>query len=249
VQDKDLILNAFKMLGVVAHVETALDPGLLAVGRTQLQGLIGTWALQSLTVYAWGRHVFPLAAGISEYTLGPGGDFNTARPALGVDLWSIIPDRNAADILEIPRRRPRTIQEWQRIGIKTTTSSLPTDLYFDATIDAANRNTVVVYPVPDNGNVDVVLYLQTGVDQFEGGVDYIFPAAYDAALLNNLAVRLKGFYPDALLDASVYQFAVSDLTLLKRKNWRGPEVFGTAPWSRGGEYSIYEDEYRRPTRW
>jgi hypothetical protein len=231
VTDKDIAVTALKMLTVVPSAVTDPDPGHLTIAQGELRRFIQELALEPLSLYAWARLAFPLAAGISEYTIGPGGDFNTARPPLGIHLWSVVPDRNAADPLELPRRRPDTITQWQRIGVKTATSSFPSRLYYDATIDVDDRSTVAVYPVPDNGNADIVLYVATGVGQMSPTVEYTFPEAYESMLVNGLALRLKKFYPAAPLDRQVAIDARHAKYLIQRANWQA------------GVYNIYADEY------
>jgi hypothetical protein len=242
VTDTELILDAYKMLGVVPHVATSMDAGVQAVGQRTLRRLISSWATQSLTMYAWSRNTYPLQSGVSEYTLGPGGDFSQPVP-LAIDLWSIIPNRNDAQLLELPRRRPLTIEQWQHIAVKETESSYPSKLYWDKSRDGSGRTTLTVYPVPNTDDADLVLYGQTAVEQMSPGTEYTFPDAYESALVNNLAVRLKTFYPDAQLDQSVYRLADTELHLLKRSNWTPGQLFDTAPWKRGGEYNIYTDDY------
>ncbi|MBA3578926.1 MAG: hypothetical protein H0W42_02975 [Gemmatimonadaceae bacterium] len=241
--DKGLILDALKMCGLIPAAVEDADPSLMAIGQRQLRRLIGEWALQPLTMFGWTRRVFPLTAGVSEYTIGPGGDFDTPRPSLGIEWWSIIPNRNDTQPYEIARRRPRTMLEWRRIGMKDMASELPTDLIFDGSIDVG-RNTIAIYPVPTTSDVDLILYQRETIATMQDGVDYAFPEGYESALLSNLAVKLKQFFPDAMLDPQVSRDAVSTLYLIKRQNWTAPEVFGNElPGTRRGHYNIYADEY------
>lgn len=241
--DKEIVLDALKMLTVVPAMVSDPDPSHLAIGQRELARFLGELSLQPLAIYAWARAVFPLQSGVSEYTIGPGGDFDVARPPLGITLWSVIPNRHAADPIELPRRRPDTIQGWQHIPQKTASSSYPTRLYFDATIDGDERNLLAVYPVPSSDDADIVLYLETSVTEMTPSVAYTFPAAYDSMLTNNLAVRLKKFYPAAPLDRQVYDDARQSMLLIKRANWKPGRVLSDAPWRAGGEYNIYADEY------
>jgi hypothetical protein len=139
---------------------------------------------------------------------------------------------------------PLSIEDWQSVAIKTATSSFPSRLYYDASLDADGYSTIAVYPIPDNDNVDVVLYLAVTAAAMEANTEYTFPPAYESVLINNLAVKLKKFYPTAPLDAQVVRDAMNSKYLIKRANWKPQRVLTDAPWA-AGTYNIYSDEYER----
>jgi hypothetical protein len=161
---------------------------------------------------------------------------------MGLDAWTVITNRNDAQLIELPRRRPLTLDEWRNVPYKGLESGLPTELVYNAAL-SGGKSTITVHPIPDVDHVDIVLYLREAIAELEDGVQYEFPDAYESALVNNIAVRLKKYFPDAMLDPQVYRDGTTALTLIKRNNWQPSQVFDTAPWSKGGHYDIYGDEY------
>lgn len=76
---RTLILGAFEIIQVYQPGEVpGADQMQGALGR--LNRMLGSWAVQPLTIPVIAREVFPITADVGVYTIGPGGDFDTTRP-------------------------------------------------------------------------------------------------------------------------------------------------------------------------
>lgn len=76
-----LITDAFDTIGAFAPGD-ALPPEDAQGALGRLNRMMGSWAIQSLTIAATSRNVFGLTSGKGTYTIGPGGDFDTTRPTM-----------------------------------------------------------------------------------------------------------------------------------------------------------------------
>ena len=74
-----LCTDAMMDLGIIGQGETPSAADIQLVLR-RLNSMVNSWAIQSLTVPAVQRQVFPLIANKQTYTIGPGGDFDLPRP-------------------------------------------------------------------------------------------------------------------------------------------------------------------------
>lgn len=97
---------------------------------------------QGLSSYATTRNEFTLSASTSSYTIGDGATFNVLRPD------KILQAAWQSGGLEYPIQVVDTFEEWGRIPVKSTTSTLPQAVYLETDYDANGYATVLVYPVP-----------------------------------------------------------------------------------------------------
>lgn len=83
-----ILTNCFLDLGVLADGEPMSAP-MAQDGLRRLNQLVSSLRTQFGTVLAIERTIFPLVANQQTYTIGPGGDFNVARPMAvnGAGLW------------------------------------------------------------------------------------------------------------------------------------------------------------------
>jgi hypothetical protein len=240
----ELISRSLKTIGVLASGETASSDN-VADSLVVLNGMVDSWATQRLTIYAVTRNVFDLSASTQEYTIGTGGTFNVVRP-LSIQNASIILDKNASSIqkIELPITGPVTVSQWQDVAIKGTTSTYPNLFYYDRAWSAGLAK-ISVWPVPNNSDVQLVLYLPTAVTKFADlTTSYTFPPGYEEALRYQLAVRLSVEF-GSQLDQLTYQLAAESFADIKRANL-GDETLGIDPALKtsGGRYDWRTDQVR-----
>ena len=148
---------ALREIGVIDPIEAGdaeLLADTLAVGTDMIDG----WRIERLLIPAITRSVYSLATNTQSYSIGSGGTFNQDYPQ-AILSWSVIPDDDAAAtaLRELPMGRPLTAGQWQGVRIKGQTGSYPRRLWFDRTF-AAHLGACLFHPIPDNADVDVVLY-------------------------------------------------------------------------------------------
>lgn len=218
---QDLIRSALVMTGALAQGESPSNAD-AQDAFVRLNRMVSGWANQRLTIFVTERHVYSLVAGQQTYTIGPGGNFNQARPIwlsyAGLILTSQNPD------VEIPLA-VLTIKDWWLQSVKDLTSTLPTTVYYNTVYPSsglsAGLGELIFWPEPTQVN-DVALYTPTQLAEFASlSTNYVFPPGYEDALEYNLAKRLiqAGFgLRDQLADISAS--AKDTLAIVKRANIR-----------------------------
>lgn len=240
----NLIERSLKTIGVLAPGETASASD-VEDAFTILNSMIDTWATQRLTIFHTARTAFNLTASTQDYTIGTGGTFDIVRP-LWIVAASIIPDRNAsaAQKVELPISAAMNIDQWQNVAIKGTTSTFPTEFFYDKAW-AAGLGTISVWPIPRNSDCQLVLYTPTALSKFaDKTTDYTFPPGYEEALRYQLALRLAPEF-GRQLPPEVVLLASETLGNIKRVNTNDEELsIDTALMAHGGRYDWRTDRYR-----
>lgn len=183
---RDLITDSLSILGAIGIGETpSADEA--AQGLRFLNGMVESWNLERLMVYAVTRHSFPLVPSQASYTIGVGGNFNVARPTR-IELAAIELVQN--NNIELPLQM-LTIDEWNQLALKSTTSTFPQYLFY---INNYPLGVLYFWPVPTQIN-NVILWLWNQISAFTNLSDTItLPQGYWRALVHNLAVELAPQY-------------------------------------------------------
>lgn len=187
-----IITDAYTMIGVLGEGNQTASAFQFQQGLNLLNQVIGQWALMPLTIPVTAREVFPLVAGrggpSDPYTIGPGGDFDTARPTFLSNVGLLV--TNVVMPFEIPRAI-YTNDGYASIVQKELTSNYFTGLYYNATF-TDGLGTVFLWPVPANDNTSLVLYRPQQLAGFANlDAGYVFPPGALPALTAELAKWLQ----------------------------------------------------------
>jgi hypothetical protein len=201
---RDHVERALRILNVLASGENA-QASELADGLTALNGMLGFWSIQGLTIYEKVREVFPLISGQQQYALGPAGDFATARPVHISGIGLVIDDTEyPMDII--------SQDDWAQIQQKAI-QGLPTRAYPEGSMPAV---TLQLWPVP-NQVYSLAIYSGKPFAAVTAATVFALPPGYDEAIPYNLAQRIAPEYGKALsLDAQ--KIASESYAGLKRAN-------------------------------
>lgn len=228
-------------------VETLLKAALRKAGNNNpssteldqaLEGynfLIDSWAEDNMFVPYNTRENLTLTEGQAEYTIGTGGNLNTARP-IKIDNAYIRSTANVDFDLDIINPK-----EYNEISVKNT-QSLPARLFFLPEYPLAK----IIFDCPPSESyltlhIDSVKYLTSAANTTE---TINLPAGYMKALIYNLAIELEPEY-GIQLPKSVYFNAVEGKDLLeKSKVWKPTEAKFDTPLTSNGRYDVYSDESR-----
>ena len=179
----DLIKRAMKIAGVLGQNETPTsseaDDGLIA-----LNDMLDSWSTDRTYIYSILQENFPLSAGVTTYTIGTGGTFNTNRP---VAIDNVFIRLNGADfpVKEIDS------QDYNSITVKTSNGGIPEYYFYNPSFPLA---TISLWGAPSAGTV---IYLNTWqqLTQFADLLtNYSFPQGYARALAYGLAMELAPEY-------------------------------------------------------
>lgn len=210
----DFITQALRMIGITDAIDPP-SPEDSQTGLTVLQDMIDDWATQrglSITVAAV---QFNLTQNKAVYTIGPGGDFNAARPEW-IEGVSVIPDRTLTQPLEIDLGRMLSVKEFQDVPMKNIGMPFPAWAYYDN--NAAAGLGQITIPPPTTATAALKLYYPSPLAQFVDLVTtYTFKPGYVRAIRYNLAVECADAWRQPL-QARIAQKAAQALGNLKRAN-------------------------------
>lgn len=214
-----LITDALVLTGALAQGET---PGAADAqdALRRLNRMVSGWTNQRLLCFVVEENIYNLVGSQSEYTIGPGGNFNQFRPQflsyVGLRL------ANTNPVVEI-KLSVINVKDWSYESVKGQTSTQPTKVYyytqFPSSGASAGMGKLIFWPVPTNVN-SVRLYCPKPIAAFADlTTDYSLAPGYDDALEYNLAVRLiqAGYGLRATL-ADIKDMAKETLAIVKRVN-------------------------------
>lgn len=190
---------------------------------TFLNLMIGGWAQQRGTIPVVAREVFAMIADkggpSNPYTIGVGGNLNTARPPVqrSVEGVGLLLNPGTDSETEVPYTM-LTNDAWEAIQVKNLANSQFTAALYKPTY-ANGLGSLFLWPVPNVTTNSLVLYIQKQIAQFADlqTTSYDFPEGYDEALIYNLARRLQVPYGKTL-DADAMVIARESLAAIKRNN-------------------------------
>lgn len=232
----DLIAQALKISGVtgVGQPGAAED---VTDALVHLNQMLAQWSRKRWLVF----HLVDTAVtstGAPSYSVGPGGDFDIPRPdrleaAYVRQLISGSP--NAVDYpLELLAAR----EDYSRIRLKSLTG-WPQAIFYDAAFPLGR---VYPHPVPQAGLFELHLVVKDTLASCPTPAAALnLPAEYEAALLWNLAVRLRSAYQLAP-DPVAVGLAKDALNVIRNADAQVPRLRMPGALGAGSVYNIFSDE-------
>jgi len=210
----DIITASLQNIGAIGAGETP-NPNDAELGRLWLNRMLSSWSLQPMTIPVIVREVFDVVANQSTYTIGDGADFDTTRPTMLTGAGLLL--NSSSPPVELPRGL-LTDDAYRSIQVKTLTSPLFTNVYYNPTFDPSGWGTIFLWPTPTTADNDLVLYRPQQLSEFADiATDYALPPGCEEALICNLAVRLcKPF--GRPVDEDLSRMARVSLATFKRAN-------------------------------
>jgi hypothetical protein len=210
----DLIRSALRLVGVYATGE-ALQIDDATDSLVVLNDLIDSWNAARLTIFTTKSEDFPLIGGQQTYTMGPGGDFDTARPAR-IDAMSAILLFAPDNPVEVPIDM-YSVDEWQlKVPVKATTGTFPQICYDTGDYPLRSLN---FWPIPNTTLNLVRIYSWAALAEPAAlNTPIAFPPGYQRALRFNLAVDLAAEFGVANLPPVVAQVAIESKAVIKTMN-------------------------------
>jgi len=125
-----LITAALQTIGELSPGQQPNDEE-AASGLQLLNTILENWEIQHRKVFIIDNLQFPITSGVGEYTMGPGGDFDTYRP-VKIQSANVIfsddlnPDNGICHALELSNS-----VQWAAIKEKALAARRPLKLYND----------------------------------------------------------------------------------------------------------------------
>lgn len=236
---RDLIAASLRLIGAYASGETpSADES--TDGLNALNRMIDGWSTQSLLIYTIPRETFSFTASKGSYTMGSGGDFNTARPLKIKNAVLVIPTTtpNIERPIEIVNR-----DEYAAIIQKAYSSQIPLFMYPEGSYPLETLN---FWPVPSDSSYSVGLYSWKQLSTVATlDTSLSFPPGYERALVYNLAVEIAPEYGKAPPEI-VLATAEESKGDIKRLNADVHHLLRVDPalQSRPSRFNIYTGEFR-----
>lgn len=179
----NLIYGALRIIGVLRPGGTT-SPENMEDALVSLNDMVDSWNTERLTVIAIRADIYPLVANQANYQIGPdAADFDTQRP-IKIERATLQNPSSPGNDLPLALL---TLDQYVSLGIKGTTSTIPTGVYYDHASPIGNLS---FYPVPNDAPT-FTLYTWQAVSGFgDLTTGYSFPPGYALALRFNLAVQL-----------------------------------------------------------
>jgi hypothetical protein len=200
---RDIITRSLQKIGAIVKNEApAADEA--NDGLNSLNALISSWSNDSLNIYARTWETFSLT-GASSYTIGTGGNFNTARPT------NIVAAYLRSGTIDYPID---IIDDGAYVSISyKNLQGIPEFLNYD---NAYPLGRIRLYPL-DNAGYSLFLLTEKAVSSFATlDTDMSLPDGWERALIYNLALELAPEYSQKP-DAYIVKIANDSLGAIRQK--------------------------------
>lgn len=176
-----IIKSAMRKVGVLTKTENpSADEA--QDGLEMLNDLLSSLSNDSMVIYARYSEDFTLSGVDGSYTIGTGGDFNTARPVKIISAFIRSGDVDyPLDIL--------SDEQYYSIAVKST-SDMPRGLNFS---NDYPLGVIKLYPVP-NANYQLFILSEKQLSQFTINQTVDLPAGWNRMLIYNLALEMFSEY-------------------------------------------------------
>lgn len=176
-----IIKSAMKKSGILTKTETPTSDESADALET-LNEMLSSWSNDGMTVYARTLESFAITPSVGSYTIGSGGDFDTARPVKIVSAY--IRDGGIDYPLTLI-----TDEAYAKISYKSQAATYPTYINFDNNFPLS---TIKFYPVPTSGTL--YLLSEKELSAFTLNQTVSLPSGWKRALVYNLAMELAPEY-------------------------------------------------------
>ena len=237
----DVIKSALRLCGVIGKSEVpSADEMQDALQALNL--MLEHWSARRLIVRGTTQFSNALTAGQASYTIGIGGNFNTAKP-IAVTSAFVRDSANVDTDLDVVSR-----DEYNSYGDKVLALSRPVSLCYDAGLaqQAVQTGTILFYPVPDASTAyTIFMQIQAQLTDFAALTDAVtFEAKYGEAMKYELAKRLWREYRESErpIPGDILVLADKAMCVIEKTNHELPRASMEVP-PRKSIFNIYSGDY------
>lgn len=236
----DVATDALLELNIIANGETP-KAAYLATCMRRYNMILDTWKAQLSMIYQLKRELLATVANQASYTIGPGGNWNIARPEVINGAGFVNTAVNPAQPLETPMSI-YVDEEWQAIGLKTQTSTVPWSIWYETTFPLG---TIHVNPVP-TVVAQVALYVPTPMTEAATLATVLYmPPGYRALSVYAVARDIASSF-ERTVSRDLNDKYKAALTVVKRGNAKPMKLWMPRRLTaRGGGYNILTNQGAR----
>jgi hypothetical protein len=230
-----IITRALRKSGVVGVGQTPA-PEDTSDALADLNDILSQWQRKRWLVYHL-VDVSKVSTGAQSYTVGPGQDFDVARPDRIESAFLRQTVQSQPNQVDYPLEIIQSREDYNQIRLKTLTS-FPSSIFYDS---AYPVGTVYPWPLPLANIYAIHLTLKEQLGQFTSLTQTVnLPPEYGAALLWNLCRWLRRSY-QLPPDAEVNSLAQDSLNLIRNANAQIPTLGMPKTLIRDGVYNFWSD--------
>lgn len=231
----EIINQALKKAGVLGLGQTASAED-VNDALIDLNGLLAQWRRNRWLVFVL-RDVSKAVTGAQSYTVGPGGDFNVARPDRLEAAFTR--EMTGGEAIDYPMEILESREDYNRIALKGLTGFSGRGWIFYESAFPLGR--VYPWPVPTAANLTLHLTVKEDLPAFTSLADEVnLPPEYEVAMIWNLAQALRPSY-QLPPDPQVARRAAATLATIAGANFQIPRLQMPSAVSGGGRYNVFSD--------
>jgi hypothetical protein len=184
---RQAIFLALRMAGRITDSQSVSETSSdMNDAQSLLVMMLGQW--QRKRWLTWNEdEVSIISTGNQWYTIGPGQDFDTARPDKIHAAWCRLKPFGGPMPVDLPLTIIEAKEDWASIGIKDL-KSLPTAVFYDSSYPVGR---ITFWPVPIAAQYEMHLVVKASLPVYVTLDDPLnVPPEYLDAIINNLAVRI-----------------------------------------------------------
>lgn len=234
----DVILQALKKAGILGVGQSAQAED-MSDALDDLNDMLAQWQRKRWLVWHL-INASKVSTGAVSYTVGPGGDFNIARPDRLESAFFRQTIQSQPNKIDYPLEIIEARETYNNIALKELTS-FPSYIFYDA---AYPLGVIYPWPLPQASIYEVFITVKPSLGQFTSlGETIQFPPEYIPAFKWNLAVRLCASYKIDVAPALV-ALAKDSLNVIRNSNTQIARLRMPSDILRPGIYNPYSDQIR-----
>lgn len=208
----DIVYAALRKAGVLTVAGRLYSASQLSDAVHELNRMLGSWSTLRTAIHSLAIRQWQTTPSHNPHTLGPGGDWDGPRPVKIVHANVVV--GGARYLVDVDLGS----EEYASIAIPGATG-MPSKLYNDRAAELAR---VYLYPAP-GASYTLELFCWEPLPQFTAPEDrVVLPDGYEDAIVNNLALRLAGIFPDARPSPLLPDWARESLARIRSLNAPSP---------------------------
>jgi len=211
---QDIITASYRMVGLIPDGGTP-TAAQLSQGLVHFNSMLKNWMGYGVDTWARASYTIPLVAGQASYSVGPGGDYDDARP-----LRVLFGYRSYSSI-DVPLNE-YSKQEYYNIPNKAQ-AGIPVQYYYDQESPVGN---IFLWPVPDATLIPMSVTFDVMIPFSESALGTVpdMPDHWVEAAINNLAIKfavMNGRPVNQHLD----KLAQTSLDLAKKQEYEQADIY------------------------
>ncbi len=215
----DLISDAMLDIGAIAIGEAPTASESNTILRA-LNQMVETWNNESLMIYNVVPELFNYVGGQASYTMGVGGNFNTARP-VKIEAAYNHGQNGTPSQVDFPIEVTTNFERYSEIVTKQVSTQLPIIVYDNGDYPL---KTLFFWPIPVDNTYQPQLWSWSAITSFASTSTVIsLPPGYTRALQKNLSLEISPSFGKAIPQSLAMQ-AMESKAQLKRINFTLDEL-------------------------